>query len=212
MTAWKGQADGWLTPLHQADLPGDLFVTPLCISPSPPASRQFAPFRRRQRSVFAQSCRADSLRSVAAFIWDAAVKVISRSSTLVIGISSDPHFATLASEGSRQTRELVSGIKEALNAASYWPSLVAESFTLSDSLRYRSRVNQSCMTVWAPVCSCNTHEEELHQFNLKLISSAPSECQRTAKWASDSPNLMDFTFVLEGLILFLQNICKAKQI
>lgn len=39
------------------------------------------------------------------FIWDGAVKVISRSSTLVIGISSEPccqHFVALHSTGSAE--------------------------------------------------------------------------------------------------------------
>ena len=76
-------------------------------------------------ALFAQSGATDARSSAAVFMWDATVKVISRSSTSVIGISSEPccpHFVAPCSAG--RTEELsgeltaqlhVSGIKRKQN-------------------------------------------------------------------------------------------------
>lgn len=59
-------------PFLNFSLSADSFVSLLCSG------------RGRQPALFTQSRATDSRRSAAVFIWDAAVKVISQSSTLVI--------------------------------------------------------------------------------------------------------------------------------
>lgn len=184
-----------------------------------------------QRALFAQSCAADALSSAAVFIWDAVVKVISRSSTLVIGISSEPccpHFVALLSAGSTkhssgdQTDTAIClWIQKdtECNGASNWCPSVSVSFILSAPHCHMPHVNHVILP-WSWVC-VSASVDQLNprvrvssvQFKTNLVIRmwAYGESASSEEWDSTSVMRVFLCFRV-WLVILIWNTCKAKQI